>query len=73
LANLLNILKRFEPLSKIQTNSIWICFLDFYLKIHLEFELLPKRKDVPIEFIGILEIFWSFRTTLFLFCKLGSA
>jgi hypothetical protein len=61
---------------KIQTNSIWICFLDFYLKIYLEFELLPKRKYFPFEFIYHnvqFGIFWSFRSTIFLFCKLESA
>jgi hypothetical protein len=43
--------KRFEPLFKFKPNSTLFEFLNFYFKIRLEFEVLPKRKVVPFELI----------------------
>jgi hypothetical protein len=59
--------KGLNPL-KFKPNSNLILFVDFYFKIHLEFELLPKRKVVPFDF-SFHHVkfghFWSYRSTLF--------
>jgi hypothetical protein len=68
--NLWNFPQRFEPHLKFKPNSNWICFLDFYFNMHLGFELLPKRKDVPFEFIYHHVKFgnlWSYGSTLLYF------
>jgi hypothetical protein len=60
---------------KIQTNFKLDLFPGFYIKIHLEFEILPKRKVVPFKFILYLakfRNFWNQGVTLFVIFKFES-
>jgi hypothetical protein len=58
---------KFKPISN------WICFLDLYFTIHLEFGLLSKREVVPFEVIFHSTEFgniWNHGSTFFLFFSL---
>jgi hypothetical protein len=58
----------------LKPNSNWIFFLDYYFIIHLDFELISKRKVVHFEFIysqGMFGNFWIIGCGTFAFCKPG--
>jgi hypothetical protein len=68
------LLKGLNPF-KIQTISNWNFSWKLYFSILLEFELIPKRKVVPFQFIyqhAKFEIFWSSGSTISILCKFES-